>query len=253
MPRNTSQDARSPERAVDKVTAIELDNHLVLRYDVAPTEEHSAEVEMPRSLFAEVQHLVQADELAVLVLLTAGAPQLSRQGVGTKWAEVLGCGSTVVGILDKLCEMSPQLVIEERQFRSVLAKIEDARRSTSTDRPRIVGGVRWTPKELACVHVDAAAASPGRGGPSGGDTAAVVSAVNEHLAAAEHTHSTAGLRGCIANSVGYVFCSMGRTGKLTEREILAVLVHCGQRYHAGKRPFEPDLRGQEFIKMLQCT
>ena len=134
-----------------------------------------------------------------------------------------------------------------------LAKIEDARRSKSTDRPRIVGGVRWTPKELACVHVDAAAASPGRGGPSGGDTAAVVSAVNEHLAAAEHTHSTAGLRGCIANSVGYVFCSMGRTGKLTEREILAVLVHCGQRYHAGKRPFEPDLRGQEFIKMLQCT
>ena len=122
---------------------------------------HSAEVEIPRSLFAEVQHLVQADELAVLVLLTAGAPQLSRQGVGTKWAEVLGCGNTVLEVLDKLREMSPQLVIEERQFRSVLVKIEDARRSTSTDRPRIVGGVRWTPKELACVHVDAAAASPG--------------------------------------------------------------------------------------------
>ena len=127
----------------------------------APTEEHSAEVEIPRSLFAEVQHLVQADELAVLVLLTAGAPQLPRRSGGTKWAEVLGCGSTVVGILDKLRKMSPQLVIEERQFRSVLAKIEDARRSKSTDRPRIVDGVRWTPKELACVHVDAAAASPG--------------------------------------------------------------------------------------------
>ena len=26
-----------------------------------------------------------------------------------------------------------------------------------------------------------------------------------------------------------------------------------KRDHAGKRPFEPDLRGQEFIKMLQCT
>ena len=71
--------------------------------------------------------------------------------------------------------------------------------------------------------------------------------------AAKHTRSTAGLQGCIAISVGHAFCSMGRTGKLTEREILAVLVHCGQRYHAGKRPFEPDLRGQEFIKMLQCT
>ena len=175
MPRNTSQDARSPERAVDKVTAIELDNHLVLRYDVAPTEEHSAEVEMPRSLFAEVQHLVQADGLAVLVLLTAGAPQLPRRSGGTKWAEVLGCGSTVVGILDKLREMSPQLVVEERQFRSVLsfcifalAKMQERRLrrlKTHAAARALIGHallmMRWTPKELACVHVDAAAASPG--------------------------------------------------------------------------------------------
>ena len=40
--------------------------------------------------------------------------------------------------------------------------------------------------------------------------------------AAKHTRSTAGLQGCIAISVGNAFCSMCRTGKLTEREILAV-------------------------------
>jgi len=68
---------------------------------------------------------------------------------------VLGCTNTHTGILDKIREMSPLLQLSENQFRRVCEKIAQARDAHSAWRPRIVGGVRWVPRQVACVCPDA--------------------------------------------------------------------------------------------------
>ena len=70
MPRGTNMGTSSSVRLVHGVTAIDTANPQTLRFDVAPTEEHSAVVEFPRSLLSPVQSNfeLQADELAVLIL-----------------------------------------------------------------------------------------------------------------------------------------------------------------------------------------
>ena len=87
MPRGTNMGTSSSVRPVHGVTAIDMANPKTLRFDVEPTEEHSAVVEFPRSLLSLVQSKfeLQADELAALVLLTTGAPRVGRRAAGTTW------------------------------------------------------------------------------------------------------------------------------------------------------------------------
>ena len=155
MPRDTNLGARVRARKVKQVTTIQVDDPAVLRFDVELTEEYSAEVLVPRSLIGQLDGVVQGDELAVLVWLTAGAPQVQGRRVGTTWAQVFGLGTTLE-VLQKLREMSPELQLNDHQLDYVCRKIDDSRSGHSAGRARIVGGVRWTPKRLACEQVDVA-------------------------------------------------------------------------------------------------
>lgn len=158
MPRDTNLGARVRARKVKQVTTIQVDDPAVLRFDVELTEEYSAEVLVPRSLIGQLDGVVQGDELAVLVWLTAGAPQVQGRRVGTTWAQVFGLGTTLE-VLQKLREMSPELQLNDHQLDYVCRKIDDSRSGHSAGRARIVGGVRWTPKRLACEQVDVAVVS----------------------------------------------------------------------------------------------
>ena len=139
MPRDTNLGARVRARKVKQVTTIQVDDPAVLRFDVELTEEYSAEVLVPRSLIGQLDGVVQGDELAVLVWLTAGAPQVQGRRVGTTWAQVFGLGTTLE-VLQKLREMSPELQLNDHQLDHVCRKIDDSRSGHSAGRARIVGG-----------------------------------------------------------------------------------------------------------------
>ena len=145
-PQDTDPGRDFVARKVAKVTAIETDDPGALHFQVEPTKKHSAMVSIPRTLVAQVQHLVQPDELAILVLFTTGIHGPARKGLGfrlrpgTEWGLVFGCGSCRMGILDELRRMSPQLQLKDSHFRRICEKIAEARRKGSA-RPRVVIGM----------------------------------------------------------------------------------------------------------------
>ena len=142
-PQDTDPGRDFVARKVAKVTAIETDDPGALHFQVEPTKKHSAMVSIPRTLVTQVQHLVQPDELAILVLFTTGIRGPGRKGVrpGTEWGLMFGCGSCRLGILDELRRMSPQLQLKDSHFRRICEKIAEARRKHSSARPRVVIGM----------------------------------------------------------------------------------------------------------------